>query len=266
MLRERLEREGAFDLRLAPLAAPVEIALAHDAAYVSAFLDGSPDAAAMRRIGFPWSPELARRTLASVGATLSATRDAVSAGFGGALSGGTHHAFRSHGSGFCVFNDIAVALHSNPSMRPAAVIDLDVHQGDGTAAMFDGDASVLTLSMHGRSNFPFRKQRSWLDIELDDGAGDAEYLDRLGPALGRILDARPCLVFYLAGVDPLAEDRLGKLSLTAAGLRARDELVLRACRALGAPVVLVLGGGYAEPIELTVDAHAATFLTAREWY
>ncbi len=179
LLRGLLQADGFFDLEAAPLAARETIELAHDPAYVRSFLDGSLDARALRRIGFPWSEFLVRRTLASVGGTLAGARDALAGGMGGNLAGGTHHAFRSEGAGFCVFNDLAVAilaLRQEGRIARAAVIDLDVHQGDGAASIFEDDPEVLTFSMHADNNFPFRKQRSKLDIGLADGAGDEEYL------------------------------------------------------------------------------------------
>ena len=188
-------------------------------------------------------------------------------GFGGNLAGGTHHAFRGEGAGFCVFNDLAVAilaLRSSGQARRAAVIDLDVHQGDGTAAIFCDDPDVLTLSLHGRNNFPFRKQRSRIDVDLPDGVGDEEYIAALDGVLPRVFEFDPEIVFYQAGVDGLAGDRLGRLALSLAGLEHRDHLVLEMCRSHGVPVVITLGGGYAEPIERTVEAHANTFREAAE--
>src|SRR5580692_7607881 len=174
LLRGLLEADGFYNLEAAPLAGRETIELAHDPAYVRGFLDGSLDPRVVRRIGFPWSEQLVRRTLASVGGTLAAASDALATGFGGNLAGGTHHAFRAEGSGFCVFNDIAIAIRKLG--RRAAVVDLDVHQGDGTAAIFEDDPAVFTLSIHGEKNFPFRKQRSKLDIGLPDGTNDEEYL------------------------------------------------------------------------------------------
>ncbi len=182
MLRELLERDGAFKFTAAPMAAPDVIALAHAPAYVTAFVEGRLEASAMRRIGFPWSEGLVERTLASAGGTLGATDDALERGWGGTLAGGTHHALYGEGAGFCVFNDIAIAirkLQREARVKRAAVVDLDVHQGDGTAAIFRGDPEVFTLSMHGAANFPFRKQESRLDVALPDGTGDDEYLGRL---------------------------------------------------------------------------------------
>ena len=267
LTRALLEADGAWRFEPAPAAAPEAIALAHDEAYVRAFLDGTLDGRAMRRIGFPWSPALVRRTLASVGGTLAAARDAAACGFGGSLAGGTHHAFRAEGAGFCVFNDLAVAalrLRSEGLAARAAIVDLDVHQGDGTAAIFENDDQVLTISLHGRHNFPFRKQRSRIDVDLADGTGDEEYLHALAAVLPRVADFRPGVVFYQSGVDALAGDRLGRLALTHGGMRERDRLLLQTCRNARLPVVVTLGGGYADPIARTAEAHANTFRVAAE--
>ena len=269
LLRERLKGAGVFRFEPAPPATEETITLAHDPGYVARFLRGTLDQAQVRRIGFPWSEELVRRTLASVGGTLSAARDAMDGGFGGNLAGGTHHASRSEGSGFCVFNDIAVAildLRRKGQARRAAVIDLDVHQGDGTAALFENDPAVLTLSLHAGNNFPFRKRPSDIDIELPDGTGDEEYLKTLQSILPRVIDFGPEIVFYQSGVDPLAEDTLGRLSLTLEGLRARDRIVFETVRGAGLRVAVTLGGGYADPIELTAEAHANTFREAARLY
>jgi acetoin utilization deacetylase AcuC-like enzyme len=255
-----LEGDGRYRLEAAPLASRAEIETAHDPGYVASILDGTVDERAMRRIGFPWSEGLVRRTLASVGGTLAATRDALATGFGGNLAGGTHHAFYHEGAGFCVFNDLAVAIRVN-RVR-AAVIDLDVHQGDGTASIFDGDESVLTVSIHGENNFPFRKQRSAIDIALRDGAGDGEYLDRVLEVLPAVAEFAPEIVFYQSGVDGLRTDRLGRLDLTLAGLSARDRAVFEFVRERAIPVVVTLGGGYSAPIEDTVVGHANTFRSA----
>jgi acetoin utilization deacetylase AcuC-like enzyme len=229
---------------------------------VQAFLNGTVAPGIIRRIGFPWSEGLVRRTLASVGGTLRATEDAVARGWGGNLAGGTHHAFYAEGSGFCVFNDLAIALRF--AARRAAIIDLDVHQGDGTASIFARDPNVFTLSLHGGNNFPFRKQKSTLDIALPDGTRDDEYLSALLAALPKVFEGGPEIAFYQSGVDALASDKLGRLDLTSAGLRRRDQMVFEACRTRGVPCVVTLGGGYSDPIELTVAAHAATFRTAAE--
>jgi len=266
MLRELLERDCLFSFTPAQLADPATIALAHDPAYVRAFLDGTLDPRAMRRIGFPWSPAMVDRTLASAGSTLAATADALECGWGATLAGGTHHALYGEGAGFCVFNDIAIAirkLQKDRRIARAAVIDLDVHQGDGTAAIFAADDNVFTFSMHGEGNFPFRKQASRLDIALPDGTGDQPYLERLCGALPEVAAFEPEIIFYQSGVDALATDRLGRLSLTPAGMMERDRLVFASCRELDVPVVVTLGGGYSDPIEATVEAHANTFRMAR---
>jgi len=264
-LREALSQNSDFEFEPAPLATPAELSCAHDPGYVEQFLKGTLPASVMRRIGFPWSEELVRRTLCSAGGTLAATRHARQAGFGGTLAGGTHHAFYAEGAGFCVFNDIAVAIRCGNFHR-AAVIDLDVHQGDGTAAFFANDPTVFTLSLHGAHNFPFRKQCSTLDIPFPDGTGNDAYLAELGRALPRVFAFAPEMVFYQAGVDSLATDTLGRLALTPEGLAQRDRMVFEACRACRAPVVTVIGGGYSVPIEQTIAAHAATFRIAREYF
>ena len=265
MLRELLEQDGRFRFELAPLAEREVIELAHDAAYVDAFESGTLSAQAIRRIGFPWSVGLVKRTLASVGGTLAATREALENGWGGNLAGGTHHAFRGEGSGFCVFNDIAVAakwLQVSGHAKRIAVIDLDVHQGDGTAQIFADDPSVLTFSMHCEVNFPFRKQQSKIDVALAEGVGDEEYLRQVEEVLPRVFGFEPEFVFYQAGVDVLATDTLGKLKLSPEGVKRRDEMVIAATKNAGVPMVITIGGGYSKPIEATAKAHAETFRTA----
>jgi acetoin utilization deacetylase AcuC-like enzyme len=267
LIRERLETAGRFDLCPAPFASVAAIQLAHDPHYAASFIDGTIAAPCMRRIGFPWSQGLVDRTLASAGSTLNSARIAIKSGIAGGLAGGTHHAFRAEGAGFCVFNDIAIAIHAlrdEGVISRAAVIDLDVHQGDGTAAIFSGDPAVLTFSMHGAKNFPFRKQSGAIDIELADGTEDREYLAQLCEILPRIWAFRPDIVFFQAGVDTLATDTLGRLALTPEGLRNRDQLVIAQARDHGVPLVITLGGGYSEPIEATVEAHTSTFLTAAQ--
>lgn len=265
LLRELLVADGFWTLERSTPAPLETIALAHDPDYVARFVNGTLSSSAMRRIGFPWSQGLVTRTLASAGATLAATRDAIETGFGGTLAGGTHHAFRGEGSGFCVFNDVAIAIHKQRPQR-AAVVDLDVHQGDGTAHFFEHDPNVLTLSMHGANNFPFRKQRSKIDVELRDRTGDEDYLAALDSVLPRVFEFAPEIVFYVSGVDPLESDVLGRLALTPDGLKARDARVLGECRRRGLPLVITLGGGYSKPIELTAEAHANTFREAAEIY
>ena len=265
LIRELLQATNLFDLRPAPLAEPSQIELAHDSEYVRQFVEGALPRETMRRIGFPWSEGLVRRTLASVGATLAASEQTLTTGFGGTLAGGTHHAFRKEGSGYCIFNDIAIAIESLRKERNAsrfAVVDLDVHQGDGTAQIFENDPDVLTFSMHGGKNFPFRKQRSKIDVELEDETGDEIYLEKLASVLPRVLEFGPEFLFYQSGVDPLDSDRLGRLAVTMGGLRERDRMVFEAVRSIGCPVVVTLGGGYSDPISRTAEAHAQTFLAA----
>jgi acetoin utilization deacetylase AcuC-like enzyme len=269
LVRQLLLKEGYFSFEHASLAAAETIELAHDRAYVRGFIDGTLPSAVLRRIGLPWSEALVSRALASVGGTLSAAQDALDDGWGGTLGGGTHHAFRSEGAGFCVFNDIAVTiqfLRTSGRIRRAAVIDLDVHQGDGTAEIFRGEVEVFTLSIHCQRNFPFRKQQSTLDLSLPDGIEDEEYLSHLDEALPRVLAFQPEIIFYQSGVDGLATDVLGHLSLTHQGLIARDRKVMEAARAEGLPLVVTSGGGYSRPIELSAEAHANTYRTAWELY
>lgn len=251
---EAIEEPGAAD--------PVTVALAHTEGYVSAMLDGSIAADAIRRLGFPWSPELRERSLRSVQGTIEAACDALEGGAGINLAGGTHHAFADRGEGFCVFNDVAVAirlLRREGRLGRAAIVDLDVHQGNGTARIFAGDERTYTFSMHGEKNYPFHKEASRLDVGLADGCDDATYLAALERHLVPALEAADAqLVFYLAGADPYVHDRFGRLSLTIAGLRARDRMVFTACRERGLPVVMTLSGGYACDLAEVATIHAAT--------
>jgi acetoin utilization deacetylase AcuC-like enzyme len=270
LLREALLVSGVLQANELVPAEPVDVQAllrVHTPRWVRAVLEDRLTESEERRLGFPWSPELVMRSRAAVGGTCAAAARALTEGIGGNLAGGTHHAFPDHGEGYCVFNDIAVSirmLQAEGCIRRALVVDLDVHQGNGTAAVFDEDPHVFTFSMHGERNFPFRKQRSSLDIGLPDGVGDDVYLDVLARHLPRVLEAaRPDIVYYQAGVDPLAEDTLGRLSLTHTGLEARDTFVLEAARRSGIPVVVTLGGGYARPLEATVRAHIGTYRAAR---
>jgi acetoin utilization deacetylase AcuC-like enzyme len=269
LLRERLLGEGTLredDLVASEPIALDALLLAHERTYVDCVVSGELREDAVRRLGFPWSEQLVNRSRASVNGTVAAARVALCEGVAGNLAGGTHHAFADHGEGYCVFNDHAVAirlLQLEGLIDRAAVVDLDVHQGNGTAALFAGDDSVFTFSMHGARNYPFRKQRSSLDVELPDGCEDAEYLALLARHLPQVLDAaRADVVLYQGGVDPLAQDALGRLRLTHEGLRARDRMVLEAARDRGIPVVLTLGGGYAKPVEASVEAHCGTYREA----
>lgn len=247
-----------------------DLSLAHEADYVRRVATGQLSRLEVRRIGFPWSPHLVERSRHSAGGTLQAATVALAEGIAVNLAGGTHHASSDQGQGYCLFNDVAVAirvLQDRKLLDRALVIDCDVHQGNGTAAIFAGDPTVFTFSMHGGSNFPFRKVPSCLDLALPVGTGDAQYLDLLRGVITRWLPIRDAdCVFYLAGADPYEHDRLGKLKMTKAGLAARDRLVLEHCRSLGVPVAVVMAGGYASDIEDIVSIHASTVReAASDW-
>lgn len=274
-LRERVPVEvPEIELHVAPAATDGELALAHTPDYVTDVAEGTLAAAHQREIGFPWSPEMVERSRRSVGATISAARAALSLGVAANLAGGTHHASASHGGGYCVFNDIAVAArlmqaewhrHHRQLLR-VAVIDLDVHQGNGTAAIFRDDPTVFTLSLHGEHNFPFRKEPGDLDVPLPDGCTDEAYLDALDGALAQLWQrhegAMPGLVFYLAGADAHEGDRLGRLKLTTAGMAERDRRVFAAVRERRIPAVLTMGGGYGRVIDDTVAVQVGTLREA----
>ena len=274
-LRARVQRELPH-VRLAEPAAASDgqLALAHDADYIQRVVTGTLHEAEVRAIGFPWSAAMVERSRRASGATIAACRTALQEGVAANLAGGTHHASRARGAGYCVFNDTAIATRvaqadaagSRRRLR-VAVIDLDVHQGDGTAQILAGDDSAFTLSMHGEKNFPFRKQASDLDIGLRDGTGDDEYLDRLDLAL-REIEGRfvPQLIIYLAGADAHENDRLGKLALTLDGMRARDERVFGFAEKLCVPIAVTMAGGYGRDIDLTVELHLQTIrLAYRAW-
>ncbi|MBA4216979.1 MAG: histone deacetylase [Proteobacteria bacterium] len=279
MLREHFLREpGLLRLRQAPAASEAELVLAHTPDFVDAVLHGHLSAAAQREIGFPWSPAMVERSRRSVGATIAAARAALAEGVAASLAGGTHHAYADKGSGFCVFNDVAVAARlmqaewgrEQGSLLRVLVIDLDVHQGNGTASIFRDDDTVFTFSMHGDKNFPFRKEPSDLDVGLPDGCGDADYLAALDDALDevwrRLVLYPPGLAFYLAGADPHEADRLGRLKLTHAGLAERDRRVLAALAERGIPVALSMAGGYGHDLSTTVAAQINTLnLAAASW-
>lgn len=272
MLRETLLHQGIvapWQLELSPQASRADLLRAHEPAYVEAFLTGALAAEAMRRIGLPWSEHLAARTLATMGGAVAAMRAALTQGFSAQLAGGTHHAHAGFGAGYCVFNDFAIAALTALAEGLAAriaIVDLDVHQGDGNAAILAGHPAVFVFSMHGEKNFPFRKVPSDLDIALADGTGDADYLRRLAEGLEAVLAFRPELVLYQAGVDGLAEDRLGRLALTYDGLAARDRMVFTTFAKAGIPLSLAIGGGYCDPISLTVAAYANSFAAAKAVY
>lgn len=270
MLRELIVRQGildGWDMAPSPLAGTAELERAHAPEYVQAVLDGTLARDIQRRIGLPWSETLALRSRATVGGSLSAARRALRDGFSGQLAGGTHHAHRDFGSGYCVFNDLAVTaltLLGEGKVDRVAVIDLDVHQGDGNAALLTGHPGAFVVSLHGEKNFPFRKVPSDLDIALPDGTDDSAYLRALADALDAVAGFRPELVLYLSGADPLKSDTLGRLDLTFEGLAERDRLVLDFCRRQAIPVSVAIGGGYADPITDSVEAYANTFRVARE--
>ena len=272
LLRDTLLREGVLEPQMltpSPLISDTDLHRAHDPAYVRAIDKGFIDAAAMRRIGFPWSEGIGLRARATCGGAIAAARTALADGFSGQLAGGTHHAHYDFGAGYCVFNDFAaaaLAVLADGAAERIAIIDLDVHQGDGNAAILAHRRDVFVFSMHGERNFPFRKHPSDLDVALPDGVDDRVYLRALAEHLPAVFAFRPDLVLYQSGVDPLAEDRLGRMALTPAGLAERDRMVFSACRAHGAPVSMAIGGGYADPIEASVAAYANTWRTARAVY
>ncbi|MDQ3068940.1 MAG: histone deacetylase [Acidobacteriota bacterium] len=267
-LRELVTAEAIVapeDLRVPPSASREELELAHTPRWVSAVIEGTLDSREQRRIGFPWSPAMAERARRSVGATIAAVGTALQDGTSANLAGGTHHGFADHGEGYCVFNDVAVAARvaqREHGIRRVLVVDLDVHQGNGTASIFQHDESVFTLSMHAAGNFPFRKERSDLDVELPDGTPDAPYLAALDAALAAALDrSRPELIFYVAGADPYEGDRLGKLKMTVDGLRERDRRVFAAARRFGragVPCVVTMAGGYCPDVDVIARIHANT--------
>ncbi|MGE5095366.1 MAG: histone deacetylase [Betaproteobacteria bacterium] len=269
-LRERLLATGAFgehDFRVADPVTDPEILRVHRADYLARVATGSLDAKELRAIGFPWSEPMVERSRRSSGATLAAAREALTRGWSANLGGGTHHAFSDRGAGYCVFNDAAIAaraLQVEAGLQRIAIVDCDVHQGNGTAAIFAGDDSVFTFSIHSQKNFPFRKEASDLDIGLEDGVADDEYLWHLERGLDETLErSRPQLVFYLAGADPYEHDRLGRLKLTKQGLMRRDELVLSTLAARGIPVAIAMAGGYAHDLDDVAEIHANTLIAAR---
>ena len=269
-LREALLACGEFspaDVFLPPAATDEELARAHDQHYIDAVTYGQLGTAAEKRIGFPWSIGMVERSRRSAGATIGACRAALEDGVAANLAGGTHHAFRDHGEGFCVFNDAAVAaraMQAEGRVERVLIVDCDVHQGNGTASILRGDDSIFTFSIHGARNFPFDKEQSDLDIELPDGCSDDAYLVQLGHGLDTAFDlARPDLVIYLAGADPYHDDRLGRLGLSFAGLAERDRRVFAQCRAGKTPVAIAMAGGYARQIEDTVSINCRSILLAK---
>ena len=269
MLRDLLLAEKIIhssDLKESPLVEPETLALAHTFDYIEGMRTGSVDEQILKRLGFPWSKGLYERSCASVGGAIAAMEDALKDGIAGNLAGGTHHSHADRGEGYCVFNDLAVAtrlLKRDGRKKRIAIIDLDVHQGNGNSSILRQDEGVFIFSMHGEKNYPFVKVPSHLDIALPDGTEDEAYLSHLADGLIEVRRFDPDYIFYQMGVDPLKEDSLGKLDLTFDGLMKRDELVLSYAYRSGIPLSLALGGGYAKPIELSVEAYANTYRVAR---
>jgi acetoin utilization deacetylase AcuC-like enzyme len=268
MQKYRLLREGVLasvpsvGFHEAPPASDGVLALAHHPSYIERVSSGCLSATQQRAIGFPWSPQMVERSRRSAGATIEACRAALQDGVGASLAGGTHHAFADHGEGFCVFNDAAIAarlMQAERRARRVAIVDLDVHQGNGTASILADDDSVFTLSLHGEHNYPFRKEQSDLDVALPDGTGDDAYLAALQNAL-TLMFARfdPDLIIYLAGADPHEGDRLGRLKLTLQGLGRRDQLVMEEAARRGIAVAVAMAGGYGKNIQDTVAVHVQT--------
>lgn len=264
LLMERVARAGIVPAPYILVPDPAteeELLRVHEPDYVRRVNQGELTDKEMKRIGFPWSPALVQRSRQTVGGTLAACRAALADGVSVNLAGGTHHAYPDHGQGFCVFNDAAVAaraMQAEGRSQRILVVDLDVHQGNGTAAIAAGDPSIFTFSVHGAKNFPFRKEQSDLDIALDDDTDDDAYLDALRWGLSRLPWADTDLAIYLAGADPFVEDTLGRLALSKQGLAERDRLVFDWCAAAGTPVAVVMAGGYARCVEDTVDIHFQT--------
>ncbi len=263
LLRDAVSAEGNIELNEAPAATDTQILLAHAPRYLQAVIRGELSAKEQREIGFPWSPEMVERSRRSVGATLAACAAASVDGISVNLAGGTHHAYRERGSGFCVFNDAAIAAKvlqkSKTPRAKIAIVDLDVHQGDGTAALFKDDPTIFTLSLHGERNYPFNKQQSSLDVPLIDGCQDAQYLEALGQALAQVRQRfEPQFVLYLAGADPHESDRLGRLKLTKAGMAERDLMVIRYAQEQRCPMAIMMAGGYSTEVNVIVDIHLQT--------
>ncbi|HEX8000297.1 MAG TPA: histone deacetylase [Pyrinomonadaceae bacterium] len=270
LVRDLLLSEGTLQPAdiIEPLPAPIaDVLLVHTEDYITRLRAGSLTPRELRRLGLPWSKALVRRSFLATGGTIGAARNALTEGVGSNLAGGTHHAFPERGEGFCVLNDVAIAirvLRREQLIKRAAVVDCDVHQGNGTATIFENDESVFTFSMHGAKNYPLFKARSTLDVELPDETSDAEYLSTLAEHLPRVFAHNPDIIFYLGGADPYVGDKLGRLALSIKGLRERDELVLRECQQRGVSVATVMSGGYAANISDTVEIHCNTIRAVRQ--
>lgn len=272
LVRQALLARGiltASQLAVPEAASDTQLGLVHSAAYLQKVRTGGLTPAEQRRIGFPWSPGLVERSARSVGATIAAGRAALGDGLAVTLAGGTHHAYPDRGEGFCVFNDVAVAarvLQGEGLASRVVVLDCDVHQGNGTAAVFRGDPTVYTLSVFGAGNFPFRKEVSDLDVPVPDGSDDATYLEHVERGVTAALEAAAAdIAFYVAGADPFRDDRLGRLAVSRSGLHERDRMVFSLCRAWGLPVAVTMAGGYARNVQDTVEIHIATVREAADW-
>lgn len=272
LLRQRIIETctlSSDDLYEPEAAIDAQILLAHDVDYLEKVKSGTLTRQEIRRMGFPWSPELVERSRRSSGGTIATARTALSEGIAVNLAGGTHHAGRNHGEGFCVFNDSAIAartMQHEGRARRILIIDCDVHQGNGTASILNGDSSIFTFSIHGEKNFPFRKVMGNLDIGLPDNTGDELYLETLEEALQRVFAVfRADLAIYVSGADPYVGDRLGKLSLTKQGLSARDHLVFEMCYDARLPVAVTMAGGYAAQVDDIVDIHLQTVQIAKAY-
>ena len=270
MVRDQLLAEETLrvDELIEPEPASIEqVKLVHTEDYVTRLCDGTLTPKEIRRLGLPWSQSLVTRSFYAVGGTIAASRSALELGYGSNLAGGTHHSFADRGEGFCVLNDVAVAirtLRKEVLINRAAIVDCDVHQGNGTATIFSGDLDTFTFSMHGANNYPLFKATSHLDIELADGTSDDEYLSVLTRNLSHVFRFEPDIVFYLAGADPYVNDKLGRLALSIPGLRERDALVLRECYEHEIPVVTVMSGGYGKDIKDTIEIHCNTIRMVKE--
>ncbi len=269
LVRDVLLNEGTLHPHEIIEPQPAEFAdliLVHTEDYVTRLREGTLDKKEIRRLGLPWSESLVRRTFLAVSGTINASFSALETGISSNLAGGTHHAFPDRGEGFCVLNDVAVAIRVLQRERLAKrflIVDCDVHQGNGTAFIFKDDDEIFTFSIHGEKNYPLYKEKSNLDLELKDGTSDAEYLEILNQALPHVFLHEPDIVFYLGGADPFVDDKLGRIGLTIAGLMKRDEMVLRFAKDHGIPIVTTMSGGYAKDINDTVEIHCNTIRTAK---
>ena len=269
-LRDLVSQLAGVHLENAPSVSDTQILYAHDASYLIKVLQGSLSSQEQQEIGFPWSTQMVERSRRSAGATLAAAKIALKEGVAANLAGGTHHAYRNKGSGFCVFNDSAIAARAlqkeiHPRLK-VAIIDLDVHQGNGTASILENDPSIFTFSIHGENNFPFSKEVSDLDIGLPDGTGDEFYLAALHQGLQKLEEQfKPDFIIYLAGADPHEGDRLGKLSITKNGMGQRDECVFQFALDRQIPIAFSMAGGYGKEIQSTVDIHFQTIQTALQY-